>query len=140
MKTKICYKNPSKHMTIEYYCVLSFIDIFVSGGTFKEKTHENPNSCCCLTSSFLLQIAELLRGSVMLLPLTWTAETQDYYQNQQTDNLAHLQTSFTKQGCKYSNNENFILTLMHTRHIGSIGRKTSGTFTRQMFKPSTDFI
>jgi len=73
MQTKICYKNPSKHMIIEYYCVLSFIDIFVSGVTLKEKTHENPNSCCCLTSSFLLhlhllQTAELLRGSVNAPP------------------------------------------------------------------------
>jgi hypothetical protein len=104
--------------------------------------------------------SKFLLLSYFLIPVTpqsstncWAAQRQchapptyldcrdsDYYQNQQTDNLAHLQKSFTKQGCKFSNNENFNLTLTHMRHIGSTWCKMSGTFTRQMFKPSTDFI
>lgn len=81
MQTKICYKNPSKHTTIEYYCVLSFIDIFVSGVTLKGKTHENPNFCYYLTSSFLLylifyKLVSCSEALSMLLPPIWTAETQ----------------------------------------------------------------
>lgn len=77
--------------------------------------------CQCSSHLLGLQRLRLLAESTNWQPSTFTNE-------------------FHKQGCKYSNNENFNLTLMHMRHIGSTWHKMSGTFTRQMFKPSTDFI